>query len=63
VDRKFSKASIAQKNNDRIAVNLRHSLASFWIDMRGQEVKARGDLADSTSDRLWLVGGTANGVE
>src|ERR1022692_2067579 len=41
VDSDFSNASIDQKNNDRIAVNLRRLLASFWIDVRGQEVKAK----------------------
>jgi hypothetical protein len=40
VDPDFSKASIAQKNNDRIAVNLRLAVASFWIDVRDREVKA-----------------------
>jgi hypothetical protein len=40
VVRHFSKASIAQKNNDRIAVKLRLAVASFWIDVGGQEVKA-----------------------
>jgi hypothetical protein len=63
VDRNFSKASIAQKNNDRIAVNLQHSLASFWIDMRGPEVKATGYLRGAEGDGLRLVGSMANGVE
>jgi hypothetical protein len=40
VPRDFSKASIAQKNKDRIAVTLRDALASFWIDASRQEVKA-----------------------
>jgi hypothetical protein len=40
VRRDFSKASIAQKNKDRIAVTLQHALASFWIDASSQEVKA-----------------------
>jgi len=40
LDLDSSKASIDRKNNDRIAVNLRRILASFWIDVRGQEVKA-----------------------
>jgi hypothetical protein len=40
VPRNFSKASIAQKNKDRIAVTLRDALACFWIDASSQEVKA-----------------------
>jgi hypothetical protein len=36
----FLKTVNRQKNNDRIAVNLRHGVASFWIDVRDQEVKA-----------------------
>jgi hypothetical protein len=51
----FSKASIAQKNNDRIAVNLRHALASFWIDVRGQEVKAIGPASDAATDQIEVV--------
>jgi hypothetical protein len=43
----FSKASIAQKNKDRIAVNLRHAVASFWIDAESQEVKATGGIGDT----------------
>jgi len=35
----------SKKNNDRIAVNLRHVLASFWIDVSGQEVKATRQFA------------------
>jgi hypothetical protein len=60
---KYLKSVNRQKNNDRIAVNLRHCLASFWIDMRGPEVKARGYLRGAGSDGLRLVGSMANGVE
>jgi hypothetical protein len=52
VDLDFSKASIDQKNNDRIAVNLRRVLASFWIDVRGQEVKATRCFAVSRAASL-----------
>jgi hypothetical protein len=63
VDPDFSKASIAQKNNDRIAVNLQHGLASFWIDVRAREVKATRYLRGAGSDRLRVVDSAANGVE
>jgi len=55
--------SIAQKNNDRIAVNLRHTLASFWIDVRGQEVKVARDIHGAESDQFTVVGSMATGVE
>jgi hypothetical protein len=47
VPRNFSKASIAQKNKDRIAVNLRDALACFWIDASSQEVKATSAADDA----------------
>jgi hypothetical protein len=50
VGQDFSKASIAQKNKDRIAVNLRHAVASFWIDVRAQEVKAIGGVRSAVGD-------------
>ena len=44
------KRQSTQKNNDRIAVNLRHLLSSyFWIDLRGREVKATGGFAVPTA--------------
>jgi hypothetical protein len=55
----FSKASIAQKNKDRIAVNLRHAVASFWIDVRGQEVKARRAIGRAASDQIEVVASMA----
>ncbi len=42
---RFLKGVNRPKNNDRIAVNLRRVLASFWIDVRGQEVKAKRSFA------------------
>jgi len=42
---RFLKGVNRPKNNDRIAVNLGHVLASFWIDVRGQEVKATRYIA------------------
>jgi len=49
----FSKVSIAQKNKDRIAVNLRPAVASFWIDVSGQDVKAT-DAADGAASHPLL---------
>jgi hypothetical protein len=63
VSRDFSKASIAQKNNDRIAVNLQDGLASFWIDVRGTEVKVAKDIDSAESDNFTVVGSVATGVE
>jgi len=63
VGKNLSKESIAQKNNDRIAVNLRHTLASFWIDVRGQEVKVARDIHGAESDQFTVVGSMATGVE
>jgi len=55
----FSKASIAQKNKDRIAVNLRHAVASFWIDVRDQEVKATRATRGAASDQIEVVASMA----
>jgi hypothetical protein len=63
VGQDFSKASIAQKNKDRIAVNLRHAVASFWIDVRGQEVKAIGGVRSAVGDHFEVVGSMASGLE
>jgi len=38
-------------------------VASFWIDVRGQEVKATEVVGRQISDQIELVGGIANGVE
>jgi hypothetical protein len=57
----FSKASIAQKNNDRIAVNLRHTLASFWIDASSQEVKAARAGGGGCDDKIEVVAIAAKG--
>ena len=59
----FSKASIAEKNNDRIAVNFWHGLASFWIDVRGQEVKVARDVHGAQSDSFAVVGSMPTGVD
>jgi len=55
----FSKASIAQKNRDRIAVNLRHAVASFWIDASSQEVKAAKGGDGAVSDQFEVVASMA----
>jgi hypothetical protein len=55
----FSKASIAQKNKDRIAVNLRHAVASFWIDASSQEVKAARRVDGAVSDQFEVVASVA----
>jgi len=38
-------------------------MASFWIDVRGQEVKATEYFRDAASDRLAVVASMAKGVE
>jgi hypothetical protein len=63
VGKTFSKALVAQKNNDRIAVNPWHGLASFWIDVRGSEVKVARDVHGAESDNFAVVGNIATGVE
>jgi hypothetical protein len=63
VGKSFSKASVAAKNNDRSAVNPWHGLASFWIDVRGQEVKVARDVHGAESDNFAVVGSMATGVE
>jgi len=57
----FSKASIAQKNKDRVAVNLRHAVASFWIDASSQEVKATRAAGGAAGDQIEVVASMANG--
>lgn len=58
-----SKASIAGKNNDRIAVNFWSGLASFWIDVRGQEVKVAREVDGVESDSFAVVGSMPTGVD
>ena len=41
----------------------RHGLASFWIDVKGTEVKVAKDIDSAESDQLTVVGSVANGVE
>jgi len=55
----FSKASIAQKNKNRIAVNLRHAVASFWIDASSEEVKAARAVRSAASDKIEVVASMA----
>jgi hypothetical protein len=55
----FSKASIAQKNKNRIAVNLRHAVASFWIDASSEEVKAARAVRGAVSDKIEVVASMA----
>jgi hypothetical protein len=59
VGRDFSKASIAQKNKNRIAVNLRHAVASFWIDASRREVKAARGIRGAASDKIEVVASMA----
>jgi hypothetical protein len=60
----FSKVSVAQKNNDRIAVNLASIFAaSFWIDVRAQEVKAPTSSSHPTGCKTGVVLIMGNGVE
>jgi hypothetical protein len=51
----FSKASIAQKNKNRIAVNLRHAVANLWIDASSEEVKAARAVRGAASDKIEVV--------
>jgi hypothetical protein len=62
VGKNFSKASVAQKNNDRVAVNPWHGLASFWIDVRGQEVKVATDVHGAESENFAVVSSMPTGV-
>jgi hypothetical protein len=60
---RFLKSVNRHKNKDRIAVNLWVAVASFWIDVRGQEVKAVGASGVQISDQIELVASMGNGVE
>jgi hypothetical protein len=46
-----------------MAVNLWHGPASFWIDVKGQEVKVARDIHSAASDKFWVVGSMSTGVE
>jgi hypothetical protein len=63
----FLKSVKAQKDNDRVAVKLRHVPANFWIDVRGPEVKATGKPTgwsrDAAGNRSTLVAGMVIGVK